>query len=88
MKAYVAVTDPRLYRFLRARPAQLAVGALGVATLGAFLVIHVAKDLRSDVDARERDVRDGHEDRERQRVVGQAGGDGSARFATESHELC
>lgn len=37
-------------RFLRSRPTQLAVGALGALSLGALLVVHVAKDLRADVD--------------------------------------
>ena len=41
----------REIRFLRARPAQLAVGVLGAAALGALLVVHVAKDLRSEVSA-------------------------------------
>ncbi len=41
----------RQIRFLRARPAQLVVGVLGAVTLGAFLVIHVAKDLQTDVEA-------------------------------------
>ena len=36
-------------RFLRSRPTQLAVGALGALSLGALLAVHVAKDLRADV---------------------------------------
>ncbi|HUJ28193.1 MAG TPA: APC family permease [Myxococcales bacterium] len=41
----------REVKVLRSRPAQVALSLLGIAWLGAFLVIHTVKDLRADVAA-------------------------------------